>query len=156
MIRFDDVTVTYPDATGPALSNVNLNIEEGELALLVGRTGCGKSTLLRAVNGLVPHFTGGLLTGRVTVDGRDTRTHPPRELADIVGMVAQDPMSGFVTDTVEEELAYGMEALGIPPQTMRRRVEDTLDLLGLAEIRDRSILSLSGGQRQRTAIGSVL
>jgi len=156
MIRFDDVTITYPEALKPALSNVSLTIEEGELALLVGRTGCGKSTLLRAVNGLVPHFTGGLLTGSVTVDGRDTRTHPPRELADIVGMVPQDPMSGFVTDTVEEELAYGMEALGIAPQTMRRRVEDTLDLLGLAEIRDRSILSLSGGQRQRTAIGSVL
>ena len=156
MIRFDDVTITYPDALTPALSNVSLTIEEGELALLVGRTGCGKSTLLRAVNGLVPHFTGGLLTGAVTVDGRDTRTHPPRELADIVGMVPQDPMSGFVTDTVEEELAYGMEALGITSQTMRRRVEDTLDLLGLAEIRDRSILSLSGGQRQRTAIGAVL
>ncbi len=156
MISFEDVTVTYPEATRPALRDVNLLIEEGELALLVGRTGCGKSTLLRAVNGLVPHFTGGLLTGRVTVDGRDTRTNAPRELADIVGMVPQDPMSGFVTDTVEEELAYGMEALGIPPATMRRRVEDTLDLLGLAEIRDRSILSLSGGQRQRTAIGAVL
>ncbi len=156
MIHFNDVTITYPEAPAPALSNVDLTIEEGELALLVGRTGCGKSTLLRAVNGLVPHFTGGLLTGAVTVDGRDTRTHPPRELADIVGMVPQDPMSGFVTDTVEEELAYGMEALGIAPQTMRRRVEDILDLLGLAEIRDRSILSLSGGQRQRTAIGSVL
>ncbi len=156
MIKFEDVTVTYTDAPRPSLSNVNLEIAEGELALLVGRTGSGKSTLLRCINGLVPHFTGGLLEGRVTVAGRDTRTNPPRELADVVGMVPQDPMSGFVTDTVEEELAYGMEALGIHPQTMRRRVEDTLDLLGLAEIRDRSLLSLSGGQRQRTAIGSVL
>ncbi len=156
MIRFEDVTVTYPQAQSPALRGVNLEISEGELALLVGRTGSGKSTLLRAINGLVPHFTGGLLEGRVTVAGRDTRTHPPRELADVVGMVPQDPMSGFVTDTVEEELAYGMEALGIAPQTMRRRVEDTLDLLGLVEIRDRPLLSLSGGQRQRTAIGSVL
>ena len=93
------------------------------------------------------------------IRGRDRylfRTNPPRELADVVGMVPQDPMSGFVTDTVEEELAYGMEALGIDPQTMRRRVEDTLDLLGLVEIRDRALLTLSGGQRQRTAIGSVL
>lgn len=156
MIRFEDVTVTYTDAPRPSLTHVNLEIEEGELALLVGRTGSGKSTLLRAINGLVPHFTGGLLEGRVTVAGRDTRTNPPRELADIVGMVPQDPMSGFVTDTVEEELAYGMESLGVPAQTMRRRVEDTLDLLGLADIRDRALLSLSGGQRQRTAIGSVL
>lgn len=156
MIEFDNVTITYTDATQPAIHDVNLLIEEGELALLVGRTGCGKSTLLKAINGLVPHFTGGMLDGRVVVDGRDTRTHPPRELADVVGFVPQDPMNAFVTDTVEEELAYGMEALGIDPQTMRRRVEDILDLLGLAEIRDRPLRSLSGGQRQRTAIGAVL
>ncbi len=156
MIHFDHVSVTYPDCVNPAIRNVDLHISEGELALLVGRTGSGKSTVLRAINGLVPHFTGGLLEGRVTVDGRDTRTHPPRELADVVGMVPQDPMSGFVTDTVEEELAYGMESLGISPQTMRRRVEDTLDLLGLTDLRDRPLATLSGGQRQRTAIGSVL
>ena len=83
--------------------------------LVVGRTGSGKSTLLRAVNGLVPHFTGGLLSGRVTVAGRDTREHRPRDLADIVGYVGQDPLAGFVTDTVEEELAYGMESLGVAP-----------------------------------------
>jgi len=156
MIRFENVSLTYPDTAGPTLSNVNLTITEGELAVLIGRTGSGKSTLLRAINGLVPHFTGGLLTGRVIVDGRDTRTHPPRELADVVGLVAQDPMSGFVTDTVEEELAYGMETLGVDPQAMRRRVEEALDLLGLADVRDRPLLSLSGGQRQRTAIGAVL
>jgi len=156
VITFEDVSVTYVGCEQPAVHDVNLRILEGELALMIGRTGCGKSTLLRAVNGLVPHFTGGLLEGRVTVDGRDTRTNPPRELADVVGMVAQDPMSGFVTDTVEEELAYGMESLGFAPQVMRRRVEETLDLLGLADLRNRPLLSLSGGQRQRTAIGSVL
>lgn len=156
MIRFENVTMTYTGQDKPTLRDVNLHIPEGELALLVGRTGSGKSTLLESVNGLVPHFTGGLLEGRVTVAGRDTRTHPPRELADVVGFVPQDPMAGFVTDTVEEELAYGMEALGVPGQTMRRRIEEVLDLLGLASIRDRSLLSLSGGQRQRTAIGSVL
>lgn len=156
MIEFENVTITYNDAKHPAIRNVNLRIEEGELALLVGRTGCGKSTLLQAINGLVPHFTGGMLDGRVVVDGRDTRTHPPRELADVVGFVPQDPINAFVTDTVEEELAYGMEALGIDSQTMRRRVEDILDLLGLAEIRDRPLRTLSGGQRQRTAIGAVL
>lgn len=156
MIDFGDVTITYDGSDEPAVANVNIHIAEGELALLVGRTGSGKSTLLGAINGLVPHFTGGLLEGRVVVAGRDTRTNPPRELADVVGYVQQDPMNGFVTDTVEEELAYGMEALGVPPQTMRRRVEDILDLLGLAAIRDRSLLTLSGGERQRTAIGSVL
>lgn len=156
MIVFDHVTMTYEGADEPVLRDVNLRIDEGEMALVVGRTGSGKSTLLRAINGLVPHFTGGTLQGRVTVDGRDTRLHPPRDLADVVGMVPQDPMSSFVTDTVEEELAYSMECLGVAPDVMRRRVEETLDLLGLADVRDRPLMSLSGGQRQRVAIGAVL
>ncbi|AEM86769.1 ABC transporter ATP-binding protein [Streptomyces violaceusniger] len=156
MIRFEQVSVQYDGAARPALSGVELTVPEGELCLLVGPSGVGKSTLLGAVSGLVPHFTGGTLRGRVTVAGRDTRTHKPRELADVVGTVGQDPLAHFVTDTVEDELAYGMESLGIAPDTMRRRVEETLDLLGLAELRDRPIATLSGGQRQRVAIGSVL
>ncbi|WP_064458261.1 ABC transporter ATP-binding protein [Streptomyces hygroscopicus] len=156
MIRFEQVSVHYEGAARPALAEVDLTVPEGELCLLVGPSGVGKSTLLGAVSGLVPHFTGGVLRGRVTVAGRDTRTHKPRELADVVGTVGQDPLAHFVTDTVEDELAYGMESLGIAPDTMRRRVEETLDLLGLAELRDRPIATLSGGQRQRVAIGSVL
>ena len=156
MISFDRVGVTYPDATAPTITDVSFHVDEGELCLVVGSTGVGKSTLLGAVNGLVPHFTGGLLSGRVTVDGRDTATHPPRELADVVGVVGQDPLAGFVTDTVEEELAYGMEQLALPPEVMRKRVEETLDLLGIAELRDRALRTLSGGQQQRVAIGSVL
>ncbi|MFJ9826377.1 ABC transporter ATP-binding protein [Streptomyces sp. NPDC101160] len=156
MIRFEDVSVTYDGEAAPTLRDVDLVVPEGELVLLVGPSGVGKSTLLGAVSGLVPHFTGGTLRGRVTVDGRDTRTHPPRELADVVGTVGQDPLAHFVTDTVEDELAYGMESLGLPPAVMRRRVEETLDLLGLAELRDRPIATLSGGQQQRVAIGSVL
>ncbi|MEU5716636.1 ATP-binding cassette domain-containing protein [Streptomyces sp. NPDC020403] len=156
MIRFEQVSVRYEGAARPTLSGVDLTIPEGELVLVVGPSGVGKSTLLNAVSGLVPHFTGGLLTGRVTVDGRDTRLHRPRELADLVGTVGQDPLSHFVTDTVEDELAYGMESLGLAPDVMRRRVEETLDLLGLAGLRDRPISTLSGGQQQRVAIGSVL
>ncbi|MFF8603970.1 ABC transporter ATP-binding protein [Streptomyces sp. NPDC015232] len=156
MIRFENVSVTYDGESAPTLKDVDLTVPEGELVLLVGPSGVGKSTLLGAVSGLVPHFTGGTLRGRVTVDGRDTRTHPPRELADVVGTVGQDPRAHFVTDTVEDELAYGMESLGLAPAVMRRRVEETLDLLGLAELRDRPIATLSGGQQQRVAIGSVL
>lgn len=156
MIRFEDVSVTYTGAAGPAVQGVDLDVPEGELVLLVGPSGVGKSTVLGAVSGLVPHFTGGTLRGRVTVAGRDTRTHRPRELADVVGTVGQDPLSHFVTDTVEDELAYGMESLGLAPSVMRRRVEETLDLLSLADLRDRPIATLSGGQRQRVAIGSVL
>lgn len=156
MIRFEDVSVTYDGAAQPAVQGLDFEVPEGELVLLVGPSGVGKSTLLGAVSGLVPHFTGGTLRGRVTVAGRDTRTHKPRELADVVGTVGQDPLSHFVTDTVEDELAYGMESLGLAPDVMRRRVEETLDLLGLAGLRDRPLATLSGGQQQRVAIGSVL
>ncbi|MFF0020009.1 ABC transporter ATP-binding protein [Streptomyces sp. NPDC005496] len=156
MIRFTDVSVTYEGAAEPAVQGLDFEVPEGELVLLAGPSGVGKSTVLGAVGGLVPHFTGGTLRGRVTVAGRDTRTHKPRELADVVGTVGQDPLSHFVTDTVEDELAYGMESLGLAPDVMRRRVEETLDLLGLADLRDRPLLTLSGGQQQRVAIGSVL
>jgi energy-coupling factor transporter ATP-binding protein EcfA2 len=156
MISFESVGVHYADAESPVLSEVSFTVPEGDLALVVGRTGTGKSTLLGTVNGLVPHFTGGQLTGRVVVDGIDTRHTRPRELAAVVGVVGQDPLAGFVTDTVEEELAYGMEQLAISPTTMRKRVEETLDLLGIADLRNRPLRALSGGQQQRVAIGAVL
>jgi energy-coupling factor transporter ATP-binding protein EcfA2 len=156
VIRLERVTVTYPDAAEPTIRDVDLHVEEGELCLVVGPTGVGKSTLLGCLNGLVPHFTGGTLRGRVTVAGRSTAASPPRELAEVVGVVGQDPIAGFVTDTVEEELAYAMEQLAVPPDVMRKRVEETLDLLGIADLRHRALRTLSGGQQQRVAIGSVL
>jgi energy-coupling factor transporter ATP-binding protein EcfA2 len=156
VIEFDAVTVTYPGAPEPVLREFSLSVDEGELCLVAGRTGAGKSTVLGAINGLVPHFTGGHLSGRVTVAGLDTRTHPPRELAHVVGVVGQDPLAGFVTDTVEDELAYTMEQLAVPPAAMRKRVEETLDLLGIAELRRRPLRTLSGGQQQRVAIGAAL
>ncbi|MDA8359938.1 MAG: ATP-binding cassette domain-containing protein [Actinomycetota bacterium] len=155
MIAFERVSVIYDSAPAPVLRHVTLHVEEGELALVVGRTGVGKSTLLGAVNGLVPHFTGGTLAGRVIVDGHDTRNYKPRELAGVVGVVGQDPHAGFVTDVVEDELAYGMEQLAVAPDVMRTRVEEVLDLLGIAGLRDRPLVSLSGGEAQRVAIGSV-
>jgi energy-coupling factor transport system ATP-binding protein len=156
VIRFDRVSVTYDGAASPVLRDVNLDIDEGELCLVIGHTGSGKSTLLGAVNGLVPHFTGGTLAGRVTVGGRDTARFRPRELADVAGGVGQDPQAGFVTDTVEEELAYTMEQLAVDPAAMRTRLEETLDLFGLAGLRQRALSALSGGQQQRVAIGAAL
>jgi energy-coupling factor transport system ATP-binding protein len=155
-VVFDNVTIRYAGSPGPALRAASFVVEEGELVVVTGRTGSGKSTLLGAVNGTVPHFTGGHLSGRVTVCGRDTRTHRPRDLAGVVGVVRQDPLAGFVTDTVEEELAYTLEQLALDPPTMRRRVEEVLDLLGIADLRDAPLRDLSGGQQQRVAIGSVL
>jgi energy-coupling factor transport system ATP-binding protein len=156
VIDFDDFTFRYAGSSAPALRSVTLHIPEGELALVTGHTGSGKSTLLRAVNGLVPHFTGGHVEGRVVAAGRNPRELLPREFADAVGVVGQDPLAGFVTDTVEEELAYGMEQMAVPPQVMRRRVEEVLDLMGIARLRNRSLRSLSGGEQQRVALAAVL
>ncbi|MGI8682443.1 MAG: ABC transporter ATP-binding protein [Mycobacteriales bacterium] len=156
MITFENVSVRYSGAGSDALTGVDLVVPPGEFCLVVGPTGAGKTTLLGAATGHVPHFTGGLLRGRVLVGGRDTRTHPPRELADVVGMVGQRPMDGFVTDSVEDELAFVMESLALEPAVMRRRVEETLDLLGLTDLRRKPLTELSSGQQQRVAIGAAL
>ena len=155
MITFDRASVTYAGADRPSLTDVSLTIPEGELVLVVGPTGSGKSTLLRTVNGLVPHFSGGTLAGRVVVDGLDTAQHRPRDLATVVGLVEQNPASTFVTDVVEDEVAYGMETMGLDPTTIRRRVEETLDLFGLTPLRSRPLAALSGGQQQRVAIAAL-
>lgn len=156
LIRFEAVTFTHSGAQRPVLTNLNLEVPEGELCLVTGATGTGKSTLLQLVNGLAPHFTGGALDGRVLVGGRDTRFNPPRRLADLVGTVGQVPAAGFVTDRVDEELAYVLEQLGTEEGLMRSRVEETIDLLGLEDLRNRPLRELSGGEQQRVAIGSVL
>lgn len=156
LIRFEAVTFTHSGAQRPVFTNLNLEVPEGELCLVTGATGTGKSTLLQLVSGLAPHFTGGALEGRVLVGGRDTRSNPPRRLADLVGTVGQVPAAGFVTDRVDEELAYVLEQLGTEEGLMRSRVEETIDLLGLEELRNRPLRELSGGEQQRVAIGSVL
>lgn len=155
MITFDHVSVRFAGSATPALDDINLKVPEGELVLVVGPTGSGKSTLLRCINGLVPQFSGGTLHGTVRVAGLDTSEHRPRDLATIVGLVEQNPSSTFVTDVVEDEIAYGMETMGLAPATIRRRVEETLDLFGLTPLRARALGSLSGGQQQRVAIAAV-
>lgn len=156
MIIFSGVSLIYPNSTKTIFEDLTFTVTEGELVLVMGSTGSGKSSLLRLMNGLVPHHTGGILAGDISVNGISTREVKPGGLAHLVGIVGQNPLNGFVTDIVEEELAFGMETLNFPPDVMRKRVEEVLDLLSLAELRGRSIATLSGGEQQRVAIGSAL
>lgn len=156
MITLDRVTYTYPRAARPVITNLSLGIAPGEFVVVCGPSGAGKSTFLRLLNGLVPHFYGGAFAGDVQVWGRSTRTHQPRDLADRVGFVFQDPESQFVVDVVEDELVFAMENLGLPQQLMRRRVEEVLDQLAIAHLRRRRVSTLSGGEQQRVAIAAVL
>ncbi len=156
MIRVEGLSFSYPNAARPVLDGVSFDVEAGELVLVCGPSGGGKSTLLRCLNGLVPHFHGGTFGGRVLVGGRDTREHQPRELADVVGLVLQDPESQIVAETVEDEIAFGMENLGLSAAAMRKRLEEVLDLMGIAPFRGRRLNTLSGGELQRVAIASML
>ena len=156
MICFEHVSYTYPGALRPALQDISLNLPEGELILLIGASGAGKSTLLRCLNGLVPHFSGGALRGNVRVEGLDPVAATPRILSRHVGFVFQDPEAQFVTDRVEDEIAFALENAAMPPQEMRVRVEETLDLLDLTSLRNRPLQTLSGGERQRVAIAAAL
>ena len=156
MIKFSNVSLIYPNSTTTVLENLNLEIQEGELVLVIGSTGSGKSSLLRLINGLVPHHTGGILAGDVSVNGVSTQMVKPGGMAHLIGIVGQNPANTFVADTVEDELAFGMETLNLPLDVMRKRIEETLDLLSLTSLRNRSIATLSGGEQQRVAIGAAL
>ena len=154
-VSFRGVTFAYPQRD-PVLRDLDLDVPAGDVLLVMGPSGSGKSTLLRCVNGLVPHSTGGRFGGEVVSCGRSTRDHPPREMADVVGFVHQDPEAHFVVDRVEGDIAFVLENLGLPATAMRRRVEEVLDALDVAHLRHRSPSTLSGGERQRAAVAAAL
>lgn len=156
MITFSRVSLIYPHSTTTVIEDLSFQIEEGEMVLVMGHTGSGKSSLLRLMNGLVPHHTGGILGGEITVDGHSTRLTKPGQLAGVIGIVGQNPIDSFVTDIVEDELAFGLESLNFPEDVMRKRIEEVLDQVGLTALRKRTIATLSGGEQQRLAIASAL
>ena len=152
----DGVTYTYPGRDEAALQNVSLRLDPAEIVLLIGGSGSGKSTLLRALCGLVPHFHGGTFAGRVMVAGLDTRVTPARELARYVGMVFQDPENQAVMASVERELAFGLENLGLGGTAITRAVEESLISMGLGHLRHAGLATLSGGELQKVALAAVL
>jgi energy-coupling factor transporter ATP-binding protein EcfA2 len=156
VIRTERLTYFYPDAVAPALEEVSLGVAPGEFLLVAGRSGSGKSSILNSVNGLVPHLFGGRFSGRVRVNGFDTRRASPAQLASQVGTVFQEPAARFVATTVADEIAFGLELLGLPSQTIRHAVEDTIERLDLVRLLDRELNELSGGEQQRVAVAAAL
>ncbi len=156
MIQFEGFSYRYPGAACEALHDVTFMLDAGSFALACGPSGTGKSTLLRAINGLTPHFSGGVCSGRVRVAGLDPIALGPAAMSAHVGFVFQDPESQFVLDTVEDEIAFALENAALAHRQMRVRVEEAVDLLDIAALRARRIDTLSGGERQRVAIAAAL
>lgn len=158
-----DVEFRYPRTSAPALDGVSLTISDGEVVGLAGPTGAGKTTLCLALTGLVPHSTGGTLAGSVRLGGRESRDTTLGELlspldADraLVAVTFQDPESQIVGMTVEEDLAFGAENLGVPREEINRRIDEALDFVRLTGFRAAFPYSLSGGQKQRVAIAAAI
>jgi len=158
MIHVENLTYSYPRAQEPALKDLDLDIPQGQFCAVAGANGAGKSTLCYALTGFVPHFYHGTLAGKVQVAGKDVPETPLAELAGEIGLVFPNPFNQITGArfTVREEVAFGLENLGVPRDEMTGRVTEALALTGLAELAGRSPLALSGGQQQRLAIASVI
>ncbi|MCW4045112.1 MAG: ATP-binding cassette domain-containing protein [Candidatus Bathyarchaeota archaeon] len=156
VIETRNLTYTYPNAAKPSISGVSIKIEKGEFVLITGPSGCGKTTLCRCFNGLIPHFYQGELKGEITVAGMDATKHPTYEMAKHVGLVFQNPENQLFALSVEKDVAFGLENLGLSREEMRKRVDWALNLTGIYDLRERSPHEVSGGQQQRVAIAAVL
>jgi len=156
IIETKNLTYTYPGATKPSIREVSLTIEKGEFVILTGPSGCGKTTLCRCFNGLIPHFYAGQLEGELNVSGLKVTEHPISEMAQQVGLVFQNPENQLFALSVEKDVAFGLENLGVSRDEMRKRVDWTLQTTGIEELRERAPHELSGGQQQRVAIACVL
>ncbi len=155
-ITFRDVTYHFPRQEHPAINDACLDIADGAFVLLAGPSAGGKSTLLRLCNGLAPHFHGGKLAGTIIVMGHEPSREQARDMARIAGLVFQEPEAQGIADTVEDEIAFGMEQQGVPRPEMVRRVNRLVEQLHLGHLRERRLATLSGGERQRVAIAAVL
>ena len=156
MIKIENLTYYYPNATTPALDNINLEIEDGEFILFVGPSGCGKSTLVQCLNGIIPKVAGGDLQGKIRIGGKDISSCKVYQLSRHVGMVFQNPNTQLFGLTVEEDVAFGPENLGIAREEIQKLVEKSVGIVGIEKLRKRFTFTLSGGEKQRTAIAGTL
>ena len=154
MIRFDNVSYEYSKGQ-ESLKNINLKIDEGEVILVCGPSGCGKSTLVRCVNGLIPHFYEGKLTGTVSVKGIDVSKTTLRKLSRYVGTVFQNPRSQFFNVDTTSELAFGCENFGMEPDEIEKKINYVVNRHDLGSLMDRNIFKLSGGEKQKIACASI-
>ena len=156
VITIQDLTYYYPDTTSPALNKITLDIQAGQLVLVLGGSGSGKSSLLRAIAGLIPEYYGGAYQGKVFLHGQELPQIERRQLVRQVGLVFQDPESQVVMTSVEQEIVFGMENLALSNQLMKRRVMEVSSALSVSEQLNDFIPELSGGQKQKVALASVL
>jgi len=156
LVETKKLTYTYPSRTEPSIEDVSIEIEKGEFVLITGPSGCGKTTLCRCFNGLIPHFYQGEQKGEVTVAGLKVAEQPIYEMAKHVGLVFQNPENQLFALSIEKDVAFGLENLGVSRKEMKKRVNWALKLTGIYDLRERAPYELSGGQQQRAAIASVL
>ncbi len=156
IIETESLSYTYPGAAEPSVKRVSIGVKKGEFALITGPSGCGKTTICRCFNGLIPHFYQGEVKGRIKVAGLEVASTQIHELAKHVGLVFQNPENQLFALSVEKDVAFGLENLGVPRKEMRERVDWALSLTGISDLKDRAPYELSGGQQQRVAIASVL
>jgi energy-coupling factor transporter ATP-binding protein EcfA2 len=156
LVQVEDLSFRYLDSEKWALDRVNLEIKKGELVVLAGQSGCGKSTLLRCMNGLIPHMYPGEYSGTISLDGEQVDKTPMGTLAQKVGLLFQNPENQIFMFSVERDIAFGLENLGMPRDEMRRRVDEVMRLLGITPLAQRAPHELSDGQKQRVALAGVL
>lgn len=156
MIQIQDFSFTYKSGETPALQEISLTVPDGGFLGVIGPAGAGKTTLARAIAGMIPHHYPGDFYGSVTVNGLDTVDTTILDLSRLVGTVFQDVESQIISPLVEDEMLYGLENFGVPREEIPGRIDEALERVGIADLRDRSIASLSGGQRQKVAIASII
>ncbi|MGJ9460027.1 energy-coupling factor ABC transporter ATP-binding protein [Oceanobacillus sp. CF4.6] len=157
-IKIRNLSYQYPTGSDEVLHHINLDIESGKLYALVGINGGGKTTLCNVIRGFIPHFHKGDLSGEVLIDGKDIRTWDPSELAQKVGFVFQNPFTQIsgVKETVFNEIAFGLENLGVEVSIIKEKVQDIIKLFGIEYMQHKNPNELSGGQKQRVALASIL